>query len=29
MLLVIPIFAIFMAFNKKLMGNLTMGGIKG
>lgn len=29
MLLVIPIFTIFMAFNKKLMGNLTMGGIKG
>ncbi|MBE5739251.1 MAG: carbohydrate ABC transporter permease [Clostridiales bacterium] len=29
MLLVVPIFVIFMIFNEKLMGNLTMGGIKG
>jgi ABC-type glycerol-3-phosphate transport system permease component len=28
MVLAIPIFAIFVAFNKLLMGNLTMGGLK-
>lgn len=28
MVLAIPVFALFVAFNKMLMGNLTMGGIK-
>jgi arabinosaccharide transport system permease protein len=28
MILAIPIFVIFLAFNKMLMGNLTMGGLK-
>ncbi len=29
MLLVLPMFVLFAIFNKKMMGNLTMGGIKG
>ncbi len=29
MLMLIPIIALFMAFHKRLMNNLTMGGIKG
>ena len=29
MLLFIPIFLVFVVFNKRLLGNLTMGGIKG
>ena len=28
MVLAIPVFALFVAFNKTLMGNLTMGGLK-
>ena len=29
MLMILPILAIFLAFQKKFMGNLTVGGIKG
>lgn len=29
MLLVVPMFLIFVVFHKKMMGNLTIGGIKG
>ena len=28
MLLVVPIFILFAAFNKKMMGNLSLGGLK-
>ena len=29
MLMLLPILAIFLVFQKKLVGNLTVGGIKG
>ena len=29
MLMLIPILALFLAFHKRLLGNLTIGGIKG
>ena len=29
MILIIPTFILFMLFNDKMMGNLTVGGLKG
>lgn len=29
MILVVPILTIFLIFQKRLMGNLTLGGVKG
>ncbi|MDR1094450.1 MAG: carbohydrate ABC transporter permease [Clostridiales bacterium] len=29
MIMALPVFALFAAFNKRLMGNLTVGGLKG